>query len=157
MNTLRVQVVKTHRTDLMCIHCGRFGARDTLFALVAPSVDEAEAFAGIHRKCLPFMKAKRVVRMATKTEPSPPPAHDEETFEQRMSRMLEPYAKGARVRARLPIVWADGEVEEGALGTVVEGRAHGCDGLLAIDWSNLGVRQCAADNVERAEGDHGLV
>lgn len=59
MNTLRVQVVKTTRTDLICIHCGMFGGGQPMLALVAPDVDSKDAVAGVHRACIRKIKARR--------------------------------------------------------------------------------------------------
>lgn len=60
-NTLRVQVVKTTRTDLLCIHCGGFGGpgRLAMLAIVAPTVAERDAQAGVHRACIRLVKARR--------------------------------------------------------------------------------------------------
>jgi len=59
MNTLRIQVVKTDRTDLVCVHCGEFGARRPMLALVGPTVAAADAIAGVHVKCVRLIKASR--------------------------------------------------------------------------------------------------
>lgn len=77
-NHLRVQLVKTSRTDLLCIHCGGFGSH---FAIVAPAQDAALAQVGVHRKCIPLVKARRSAAVAppqpADTLPCEPPAHDE--------------------------------------------------------------------------------
>jgi len=74
-NSLRVQIVKTTRTDLLCIRCGDFGSQ---FAIVAPGVDQKEAQAGVHRKCIPLVKARR--SPAPDTVPcAPPPAEETES------------------------------------------------------------------------------
>jgi hypothetical protein len=86
MNTLRIQVVKTDRSDLLCVHCGEFGARRPMLALVGPTVAVADAIAGVHRSCIPLIKASRSSRSrhkegippAFRTEPSPPPSPDDD-------------------------------------------------------------------------------
>jgi len=68
-NTLRVQVVRTKRTDLLCVHCGHFGSE---LAIVAPDVAESDAQAGVHRRCIRLVKARRGgVRPPTPAAPVP--------------------------------------------------------------------------------------
>lgn len=59
MNHLRVQVVKTTRTDLVCIACGGFGHDAPMLAIVAPEQPSEEAHAGVHRRCILAIKARR--------------------------------------------------------------------------------------------------
>lgn len=58
MNHLRVQVVKTTRTDLVCIACGGFGSGSPMLAIVAPEQPSTEAHAGVHRRCILRIKAR---------------------------------------------------------------------------------------------------
>jgi hypothetical protein len=58
--TLKIQLVRTDRTDLCCISCGRF---KTEFAVARADGEESQA--GVHRKCLDDVK----VRRATKATP----------------------------------------------------------------------------------------
>lgn len=59
---VRVQIAATTRTDLLCIACGQFGAGSPMLALIAPGTDTADAHAGLHRRCLAGIKAKRESR-----------------------------------------------------------------------------------------------
>jgi hypothetical protein len=72
MNHLRVQVVKTDRTDLVCIACGGFGASQPMLAIVAPEQPSSEAHAGVHRRCVHRIKARR--RSGKGSAPPPAPA-----------------------------------------------------------------------------------
>jgi hypothetical protein len=54
---LRVALVKTSRTDLPCIACGRFR---TEFAIVAPGKGDESAHVGVHRRSQVQIHAPRV-------------------------------------------------------------------------------------------------
>lgn len=61
--TLRVRLVPTQRTDLLCIGCGQFR---TQLAIVLGDESEEHAQAGIHKACVggkprPRRTSKRVV------------------------------------------------------------------------------------------------
>lgn len=62
---LRVTLVRTKRTDLMCIRCGGFR---TEFAVVAPGETDQTAHVGVHRRdCSTEMHAAR--RMNERAKP----------------------------------------------------------------------------------------
>ena len=47
---LRIMVVPTKRTDLLCMRCGRFGSQ---LAVVFPDrLDDQQAEAGVHKGCV---------------------------------------------------------------------------------------------------------
>lgn len=69
---LRVQIAKTTRTDLLCIHCGGFGNARPMFAIIAPGQDTADAQTGIHRKCIALVKAPRAPRRPQPESAIPP-------------------------------------------------------------------------------------
>lgn len=73
MNHLRVQVVKTTRTDLLCIACGTFGVRggSPMLAIVAPEQPSDNAHAGVHRACIYKIKARRAHKAPSQPRPLP--------------------------------------------------------------------------------------
>jgi len=61
MKTIRIALVPTTRTDLLCVGCGFFLMRTKGFALIGPGQTDKDAQAGVHRACIRSLKA-RVVR-----------------------------------------------------------------------------------------------
>jgi hypothetical protein len=64
--TLRVQLVETKRTDLVCIGCGQFR---TQFAIVVTGESDEHAQAGVHKVCIGSIK---VGGKRPDVEPPPP-------------------------------------------------------------------------------------
>lgn len=46
---IKIQLVATDRTDLVCVLCGRF---QTEFAVVLPGGSGDEAHTGVHKRCI---------------------------------------------------------------------------------------------------------
>lgn len=74
-------------------------------------------------------------------------------FATNVSRLLEAYDRGERVRAVLCIVdiHTGAEVAEGTIGVIEEPRARGCMGLARIAWDGGACFTTSTDNVEPAD------
>lgn len=76
---------------------------------------------------------------------------------ERVARLLEPYAAGERVRAVETLIYGTGEeVAEGTLGRVQRVNVHGCSPLVTVAWEGRGgegqpdhiLHPCSAESLE---------